>query len=230
MNRRLNQFFYSFQKKPVLLRTKFSVLSTNPAGVVAIPSLSAGTFGGPSVSSAGYGRGIAQVYGFSSAPAAGNNVASGNLSVQLTDPYKDFLGYTWDISSVVTGGAISITAGLTAGVMYQIVTVGTSTVANWQAEGVPVGVTPQPGVVFIAATAAAGTGTGTVKALASSQVTTLELGGDPALTLNPNPVQGGSTFGLGAGGWLYFQLFKTAALQQPTDGAIVTLSLLLAGE
>ena len=74
------------------------------------------------------------------------------------------------------------------GVAYVIVSVGTSTAANWQALGLPVGVTPAVGAVFIATSASAGTGTGVVQVMATAGagVDHIEVVGDPNQTCNPS--------------------------------------------
>lgn len=236
-NRRYEtQFMHSFSRKPVRLGCKFQVSSGNGAGVVAVapPTQPAG-FGQPNPSNLLFGKGISSVLGYSTAPAAGNNMAQGNIQITLQDNYYAFLGWSWDVIETVTGSAVNVTTGLTLGKIYQIVTVGTTTTAGWQFLGVPAGITPAPGVAFVAATASVGTGTGTVKAVGNAGVPYgLELAGDPNLTINPvGQTQG---FGGGPAGYLLLQCWKptdsattTAVLAQPADNTIFNLNLFLEG-
>jgi hypothetical protein len=118
----------------------------------------------------------------SSTPAAGNpNPAAGYIVVQMS---KNYYGYTSGFSGFVSplsGSNVSISSGLTQYAPYVIVTVGTSTAANWQAVGLPAGLTPTVGQSFIASTASAGTGTGVVQAPATggSAVEYIDVIGDP---------------------------------------------------
>lgn len=224
-NRRFNQFFYSFHKRPVMLTCKYTVLATNPAGVTPFIS-GGGGFSGPS-SQTSFGQGIAQVLGNSSAAAAGNVCVAGNGAIQLQDNYSAFLGMTATMLSPVSGSNVNVTTGLGVGTLYQITAVGTTTAAGWLALGVPAGVTPAVGLTFQAITATVGSGTGTVKVFASSNLTSVEVAGDPNGGLAP--VGQAVGFNGGAGGWIYLNYWKTAALQQPTDGTIVELNLFLSG-
>lgn len=228
-NRRYtSQYHYSFHKKIVHLTCKFQVLATAGSGVSVVTSTGPGTFGGANPALASFGEGIQQVLGYSSSPATGNNTIQGNLAIQLSDNYKSFMGMSATLAGPVTGSSVNLTTGLTLGQIYQIVTIGTSTTANWQTAGVPAGVTPVVGLAFQAATASAGTGTGTVKAIASSQVTSIEVASDPNYTLAPVGQSNG--FNGAAGGWIFMSYFKTTTLQQPTDGTNVWIRLFLGGQ
>lgn len=112
------------------------------------------------------GSGCAAVYMNTSAtPSASNpNPAVGYILVQLASNYFGYVGGYSGFVSPLTGTPINISSGLTQHNPYVITSVGTSTAANWQALGLPLGVTPAVGVSFIATTASAGTGTGVVQA------------------------------------------------------------------
>jgi hypothetical protein len=112
------------------------------------------------------GPGCAAVYMHtSSTPATGNpNPAVGYIVVQLQGNYGGYLGGYSGFVSPLSGSSVNISSGLTAGGAYVITSVGTSTAANWQAIGFPLGVTPAVGAPFIATVNTAGTGTGTVQA------------------------------------------------------------------
>jgi hypothetical protein len=178
-NKMANQFFYNTGKMfakhmvPVLLDCNFVVDSTNGNGL-GIRNLK--------------GPGVLNVYMNTSAtPATGNpNPAAGFIYIQLTDSYyRSISGFNATVNPL-SGTPISISgaAVLTLGVGYVITSVGTSTAANWQAMGLPVGVVPAPGVPFIATSTGLGTGTGQVEATVSSGIQTIVTVGDPTLSVS----------------------------------------------
>lgn len=222
-NRRYtSQFSFSFHAMPVSLHCSFIVTPTNGLGVTSL-----------------VGPGISSVWMNSSSPTTGNNLAAGQIQVNLQDPYFKYYGGSHQISGPVTGSAINISDStvLTIGSMYEIVTVGTSTVANWVAAGVPVGVVPAVGVRFVAAITGAGTGTGTVKAVATSGIYGIELMGNPNLTIPKNAlVQTGGILFLGCVGPTNSST-TTSILKAPTTGSLIHLvmnfsnsSVLVGGE
>lgn len=142
------------------------------------------------------------------------NPAAGLIQVQLQDSYYYLYDFSYSIHSPVTGSALNVhtAATLTIGHAYQIVTVGTTTTAEWVTIGLPVGVTPAVGASFVAkAATTGGSHTGTVKAIGVSGITAVELVGAPNLELNPanQNVNGGGIV-----------LLQTLA---PTDASTTTL-------
>lgn len=121
------------------------------------------------------GSGCAHVYMHTSATAAaGNpNPAAGYILVQLANNYSGYIGGYSGFVSPVSGSNVNISSGLTQFNPYVITSVGTSTAANWQAVGLPAGLTPTVGQSFIATTSSAGTGTGVVQAPLSTGSNTL---------------------------------------------------------
>ncbi len=114
----------------------------------------------------------------------------------------------------VTGGSINVSGSsvLTIGAPYQIVTVGTTTQAQWQAVGLPLGLVPAAGQVFLSKVTGSGTGTGTVKAVGTSGIQKIEFCGDPNLTIAPfDPLSNVN------GSWLVLQCLA------PTDSATTTV-------
>lgn len=109
-------------------------------------------------------------------------------------------------------------------------TISNSNLKNWQTVGVPKGVTPAPGVSFIAAAAGQSSGggsTGTVSALGVSGVSRVELLGNTSLSLAPGPMGGSPN----VGGYILLQYLKptnasvtTVIPGAPTDGSTVLLS------
>jgi hypothetical protein len=216
-NQRLNQFMYSKHAMPVIVDFSFTVAPSVAAGI-------SGLSGSQLVSA---------VYMHSTTTSTDPiyNPAAGYIHVKLTDNYRTFLGFDWAAEPPVTGSAINISDSsvLTQGVPYQIVTVGTSTQANWVAVGMPNGVTAAAGVSFIASVTGGGTGTGTVKALGIAGITSMEVVGNPGLTtINPT----GSTSYTGA--WFIFQCLAatnssttTQIPTAPTTGSVINMKLLL---
>lgn len=127
------------------------------------------------------GQGVAKVIGNSS--VASNSPAAGIFQVQLGSPYNRYFG---GFSGFVSpnSGSTAINA-LTVNLVYVIATLGTSTTANWVAAGLPIGVTPAVGVSFQALGATGSLGTGTCTSAVASNVSHIEIIGDPNSTLYP---------------------------------------------
>jgi hypothetical protein len=159
----------------------------------------------------------------SASPLSGNpNPAAGNIIVQLALPYAGYVNGTSGYGAPLSGSVVNVTSGLTQFALYVIVSVGTTTLTQWQTLGLPVGVTPAVGATFIAATASAGSGTGAVE-LASATgpiVGGIVLVGDPNTTCN-----------VASGALIYCQTFAatnssttTLALTNPPDGTVIGMT------
>lgn len=213
--------------KPVLLDCNFVVDSTNGNGL-GIRSLK-----GPMIqnvfmhtsASPGLGNSNPATPGL---PVTNPNPASGTIVVQLTDNYsRSYSGFNAIVSPVSGTPILIIASGaaLTVGAAYIIVSLGSSTTADWHAVGVPSGITPAVGVSFIAAATGAGTGSGAVEiaAAAGSGVASIETLGDPNLSIAPDPT---STQGFGA--QLILQCRDYAgALVAPANGSVISISMYL---
>lgn len=104
---------YGFQSKPVILDAQFTVDNTNAAGVSSIS-----------------GQGIQAVYmNCATTPSAANpNPAAGYALIKLAYNYRQCFMGPWMAQPPVTGAEKAINASaLTAGVPYQISTVGVMT-------------------------------------------------------------------------------------------------------
>lgn len=134
--------------------------------------------------------GISAVYMHTSATAAtGNpNPAAGYIVVEFAKAFAGFSGFRASLNAPLSGSSVNVTSGLTQYGIYVITAVGTSTAANWQTLGLPANVTPAVGQVFVAATASAGSGTGTVQAVAAagSGLGDIEVVGTPGAGLVSN--------------------------------------------
>ena len=129
---------------------------------------------------------IAKVYMHTSATAAAGN-PNPQVGIILVEFAKSFSGYINGASGVVvpvSGSTINVTAGLTLGNVYIIVSVGTTNLAAWQALGWLGNALPTVGAAFVAITASDGTGTGIVEvpAATGSSVGSIQGIGDPNQT------------------------------------------------
>jgi hypothetical protein len=162
---------YSMHTMPVLIDCNFVVDDSNAIGITSLK--------GPTVA-------VVNMHSVAATPS-GLNPAAGTIIVQLQDNYNLLYSMQSSIHSPLSGSSLLVaSAGLTVGVAYAITILGTTSVAQWHALGVPAGVTPAVGVSFIAlATSATGTGAVQTSATAGSGVATIELL-KPSLTLAPN--------------------------------------------
>ena len=179
---------YSMHVKPVLLDCNFIVDSTNGNGL-GIRSLK-----GPC---------IQNVFMHTSATPGSNNgqtnpnPAVGYIQVRLADNYNRYLsGFSGQIS-VLSGTPLTAT---TAGQTVVIVSLGTATLAQWQAVGFPAGFTPAVGASFVPTASATIGGSATVETITAngSGISHIEVVGDPNLTLanSAQPSNGGGIINL----------------------------------
>lgn len=213
-NRRFTQFLGTLHYKPVRLDCKFKVDSTANAGISGLK-----------------GAGIQAVYMHTSGTTPNAvNPAAGLIVVKFQDNYNNYYFSGSQFRSPLTGSAISISSSsvLTAGNAYEIVTLGTSTQAQWQAAGLPAGATMGVGAGFLALVTGGGGGSGTVKAIGKSGTHAVELIGDPLQSLYNS---GAIIAGQANGAYLLLQcLAPTAAGNTaliptaPADGSYVHLT------
>lgn len=157
--------------------------------------------------------------------AAVTRLAVGTYQIQMQDNYAAFLSARHIIHSPLSGTPVAATA-LTPGVVYQIVSLGTTTQAQWVTAGVPAGITAAPGVSFLAA--ATSSGTGSAQTAISSGITSMELIGGPDTSLSNQP------FVAGLGGFVNIVFWgptdatHTALIPtDPVNGSIVRLEFLM---
>jgi hypothetical protein len=196
---------YMRHVKPVEITCNFIVDSTNGNGF-GIRSLK--------------GPGLANVFMHTSAsPAGGNpNPAAGYIMVQLQDNYFATITGGNTLGSPLSGTPLT---SVTAGNAYTIVSVGTTTQANWAAIGLPAGMVPNVGSTFIATTSASITGTGAVEVPLStgSGITNIEILGDPNQTIaTTNPPQPGF------GATVILACMKNGVLTAPANNTVISLS------
>jgi hypothetical protein len=210
-----SQFLYQFEAMPVLISCNFVVDSTNGNGL-GIRSLK--------------GAGVAAVYMNTSAtPATGNpNPAAGNIIVQLTDVYKRYLGgFSGQVSPVGT----PVTA-TTSGAPAVIISLGTATLAQWQAVGLPKGIVPQVGLSFVPTSSATIGGSATVAPAATngSGIDHIEVVGDANLTVSSLltlPAAQIQPIGQQSGGYLVLRTMLNNVTATPANGSAIALSMYL---
>lgn len=207
--------FYSNITQPIKLDLNFVVDSTNGNGL-----------GIRSLKSNGY---VQNVFMHTSAtPGAGldgylnPNPAVGYALIQFKNNFKYYLGGFSGFVSPVSGTPLTST---TAGLAYIIVSLGTTTLAQWQAAGVPKGLVPSVGLSFIAVATGAIGGTGTVEVPSVSGIVSVEVVGDP------NQSIANSSIAQYGGAWLLVQFLAatsssvtTLVHTAPANGSVVGMS------
>lgn len=173
-----------------------------------------GASGAPTIVT-GQGLGIASI----------TRLVAGVYRIQLQDNYNTLLNVRGNVSSAVTGSNVAVT-GITPGIVYQITVLGTTTAAGWVTAGLPAGITPAVGATFKAA--ATTTGTGQVKVLAASAITSIQPMSTPSTMLSnqPNTPLLGSFIDIMCVGPTDAST-TTAIAQDPADGSTLSIVLLL---
>lgn len=204
---------YSMHVMPVQIDGRFTVAVTDPTGITSLK--------GPTIN--------AVYMNTSATPATGNpNPAAGTIVVQLADNYSGYYVAGASITAPSSGSAVKIdNSAMTAGVAYVITTLGDATAAKWHTIGVPAGITPAVGVTFIAASNGGAGNTLTSRvmtsAAAGSGVASIEMLGNPQLSLNPDP---SANQGYGASFILQCRDYA-GALVAPATGSVIHIKLLL---
>lgn len=137
----------------------------------------------------------------SSTPGTNNNYTnpnpiSGIILVQFKQNFNIYLGGFSGFVSPPTGSGLT---SLTSGHPYTIATLGTTTLAQWQTAGLPLGLTPTVNQSFIATTGGSIGGTGTCYAAGVSGITDFEVIGDP------NQSIANSSIAQNGGAWVLVQ-------------------------
>lgn len=145
------------------------------------------------------------------------NPANGIAIIQLKQNMNVFLGMNYVFQAPVTGGNVTTTVAETT---YIINSLGTTTTAQWQAVGLPEGLTPAVGQAFTATASQAIGGTGVVKAVGSSGIVSAEVIG------SPNSMISNSSIAVNGGAYVLVQfLSATSTLAAPTASSVINLRL-----
>jgi hypothetical protein len=157
-------------------------------------------------------------------PATSGGASAGVIIVQLQDNYNRVLKGFKSIVSPLSGTPLTAT---TAGVASVIVSLGTATLAQWQAVGLPIGIVPAVGVSFVPTTSATIGGSAAIEITASlgSGITTIETVGDANLSIAPN-LSPSTNQGYGAQFILQARNYA-GAITAPADGSVISLAFLL---
>lgn len=112
------------------------------------------------------------------------NPLAGFAVIQLKNNFNYYLGGFSGQVSPIGSPTTSTNSGLTLGQAYVITVLGTTTLAEWQLIGLPLGLTPTVGQAFIAiATGTGGAHTGKVGIPGASGIVSVEVVGDPNTTI-----------------------------------------------
>lgn len=202
--------FYTNLTAPVDINLNFIVDSANGNGL-----------GIRSLKSNGY---VNNVFMYTSATPGTNNgilnpnPAVGIAMIQLKGNANRYIGgFSGVIAPLTSTGTTSVTAGNP----YVITSLGTSTTANFQAIGLPKGMTAAVGAAFIATATTSITGSGTVGVPTVASTTTVQVIGDPNVTIaNSNTAANG-------GATLLIQFCNSSGLVTPADGTVVGMTIRL---
>ena len=198
----LSQKLYQMEAYPVLVSCTFTVDSAAPAGVT---DLSGGT--------------VQAVWMNSGAPSAANpNPVAGVIQIRLQDNYSKLLGMSASVQEPTSGVPL---VAVSAGVPYVISSLGTTTLAQWQAVGLPAGQVPAVGVCFVATATQAIGGTGEVQTGLDVQAPEISVAGvaNANLQRQSSMVNGGAILTL---------ISRAAgAVTALRDGTVVRVNMLL---
>lgn len=201
---------YSMHVSPVLIDCNFVVDSTNADGITSLK-----------------GPGVSEVFMNTSAtPSEGNpNPAAGIIVVKLQDNYNR----VYSIDADFDGPQTSASTSSTANVINIISALGTATTAEWQAAGLPVGVTPAVGVAFIGAATGVIGGSAQVKIATSTGAGIDHIESVGAQVTGSLAPSGSFQEGLldGQGSILYLRCYNNTALTAPAAGTIIRLRFYL---
>ena len=170
--------YYTNVTKPIDVNLNFIVDSANGNGL-----------GVRSIKSNGY---VENIFMHTSAtPGKGSNglvnpnPAVGYAMIQFRNNFNYYLGGFDGEAAPVSGSALT---SVTAGNPYVITSLGTTTLAQWQAAGLLPGFVPAIGSSFIAIETGAIGGTGSVHAPGVLSVLKLSVVGDPNQTINNSSI------------------------------------------
>jgi len=158
-------------------------------------------------------------------PASGSpNPLPGYAMIQLNNNYNKYIGgFSGFVSPVSSSNVAVNSTSLVLGQAYVIVSVGSSTLADWQAIGLPAGLVPAVGQSFIAIKSGNGSGSGQVRVPLVSGVNSVEVIGDPNLSIS------NSNIAANGGAWLLVQFLSNDVLTAPADGSVCGMTFKLDG-
>lgn len=198
--------------KPCEINLNFIVDSTNGNGL-----------GIRSLKSNGY---VENVFMHTSATPGSNNghlnpnPLVGYALIQLKNNFNVYIGGFSGFVAPTTGSSLTATVNHTP---HIITALGTATLAQWQAVGVPSGLVPAVGMSFIATATATIGGAATVIDVGVSNVDHLEIIGNPNVSIS------NSNIGSNGGAYLLVQFVGAGALVTPANGQVVGMQIIMDG-
>lgn len=171
----LSNKMYQMEAYPCLVSCTFEV---DPASGTGVSNLTGGA--------------VKAVYMNAAVPSAENpNPVGGVIQIRLQDNYSKLLGVSAIVQEPASGVPL---VAVSSGVPYLITSLGTTTLAQWQAVGLPVGVVPAVGVMFVATATQPIGGTGEVQTGLDCQAPEISLAGvaNANLQNSNSPVNGGA--------------------------------------
>jgi hypothetical protein len=206
--------YYSNITQPAKLDLSFIVDSANANGL-----------GIRSLKSNGYVRNV--FMHTSSTPGVNDgytnpNPVAGYALIQFKNNFNKYLGGFTGFVSPTTGSGLT---SVTNHEPYIIGSLGTTTLAQWQAKGVPPGITPAVGMSFIATATGSIGGTGTVYAPGISGIGSVEVIGNVNTSIANNSVH------QNGGAWMLVQFLAptsssdtTPVATAPADESVIGMS------
>ena len=155
--------------------------------------------------------------GVASNGVANPNPPAGYIYVQLQDNYNRYLSGSAGFGSPLSGTPLT---SVTANSVYVIVSLGTATLAQWQAVGLPAGVVPNVGVTFVASSSGTIGGSAAVEVIKStaSGIDHIEIVGDPNQTVSPQQARGAIIVSV---------CINEDAVTAPSNGTVISLQMLM---
>lgn len=210
--------FYSNLVKPIEIDLQFTVDPANENGL-----------GVSSLKSNGYVESVFMHTLVTPGSVNGHtnpNPADGYAMITFKQNFNAFISVDSLIMGVSGGDLTSVTNHS----VYVITSVGTTSLAQWQAAGLTPGFTPAVGQAFVAIKTGALGGTGTVQAAARSGVNTVEVLGNPSVQANNSQIS------QNAGAVMLVQFIgptdadtTTPIAVSPASGSVVCLRVLMDG-
>lgn len=148
------------------------------------------------------------------------NPLVGYALIQLKNNFNVYIGGFSGVIAPLTGSNLTATVNHTP---HVITALGTATLAQWQAVGVPLGLVPAVGMSFIATATATIGGSATVKDVAASNIDHIEVIGNPNASIN------NSNIAKNGGAYLIVQFIGSGALVTPPDGQVIGMQIIMDG-
>jgi hypothetical protein len=165
----------------------------------------------------------------SSTPGSNNghlnpNPASGYIYVNFKNNFNYYLG---GFSGQVIAPGNTSTSSVTAGSIYQITSLGTATLAQWQAKGFPVGFTPAVNAAFVATANGSIGGSATVGTPGVPSVELLTVVGDANQTISNSNLAANAGAQLIVACWAATNSSTTTLVASaPADNTVIAMSFM----